>query len=82
MSDASRSTLSDLCLFLVPSGVNEIVSAGLNAIVSAGLPGEEDLKVPTLLEDELEEVTVALDFGSFFLGLSASPVWLGTVGAP
>ena len=66
LSDASRSTLSDLCLFLVPSGVNGIVSAGLMSMVSAGLPGEEDL-----LEDE-EEDTVALDFGNFFLGLSAA----------
>ena len=41
------------------------------SMVSAGLPGEEDLEVPTLLEDE-EEDTVALDFGSFFLGLSAA----------
>ena len=70
MSDASRSTLSDLCLFLVPSGVSGIVSAGLIAIVSSGLPGEEDLEVPTLLVDELEEDSVA--FGSFFLGFSAA----------
>ena len=41
-------------------------------MVSAGLPGEEDLEVPTLLDDELEEDTVALDFGNFFLGLSAA----------
>ena len=64
LSEASRSTLSDLCLVLVPSGVS--------GIVSAGLPGEEDREVPILLVDELELETVALDFGTFFLVLSVA----------
>ena len=49
-----------------------MVSAGLIAVAGSGLPGEEDLEVPTLLSDEEEEDTVALDFGIFFLGFSAA----------
>ena len=83
LSDASCSTLSDLCLFLVQSGVSGIVSAGLIAIASSGLPGEEDREVPTLLVDELEEATMALAVSSWVsqwpLQLESSPVWLGTL---
>ena len=73
MSEASRTTLSVLCLFLVPSGVRGMVSvlaAGLMSIASCPLAGDEDLEVPTLLDDEEDEDTVALLFGSFFFGFS------------
>ena len=75
LSEASRSTLSDLCLVLVPSGVS--------GIVSAGLPGLDDRDVPILLVDELELETVALDFtpSSWFcrllLQLEVTHAWPG-----
>ena len=59
MSEASRTTLSVLCLFLVPSGLRGMVSAGLMSIASCPLAGDEDLEVPTLLDDEEDEDTVA-----------------------
>ena len=47
-----------------------VLTAGLMSMASCLLPADEALEVPTLLDDEEDEDTVALLFESFFFGFS------------
>ena len=47
-----------------------VLTAGLISLASCTLYADEALEVPTLLDDEEDELTVALLFGNFFLGFS------------
>ena len=52
-----------------------VLTAGLMSLASCTLPADEALEVPTLLDDEEDELTVALLFGNFFLGFSVLAAW-------
>ena len=47
-----------------------VLTAGLISLAGCTLPADEALEVPTLLDDEEDELTVALLTGNFFLGFS------------
>ena len=52
-----------------------VLTAGLMSMASCPLPADEALEVPTLLDDEEDELTVVLLFGNFFLGFSVLAAW-------